>query len=96
MKSPGGLCGRHSLYSMDTTLIFQPTESALAFNLKDYFLKATEFSLVAINDVHLPVFALGIATVHAEEVSGEKGSLFTACTSSDFHDNIFILVNIFG
>ena len=42
----------------------------------------------------MPTFGFAILGIHAEQVACKQSRLITACTTSDFHDNIFAILRV--
>ena len=96
VDAPRRFGGRHALDAMHARLVFQPGVGALAFDLEDDLLVTADADGALGKDLALPILAVGVARVHAEQVGGEERGLVPARARADFHEDVFIVARVFG
>ena len=96
VDAPRRFGGRHALDAMHARLVFQFRVSAFAFDLEDDFLVAADADGALGQDLALPILAVGVARVHAEQVGGEERGLVPARARADFHEDVFIVARVLG
>ena len=87
---------RYTLYTMHTAFIFHLGVSALTGDHKLYFLHTTDTDIIHIHGFHLPAVPLCIMYIHTINLCRKKCRFITACSGTDLHDNVFIIVRILG
>ena len=96
MDTTAGLGFRHTLYTMHTAFIFHFGVSALTDDHKLYFLHAADTDLVHVQGFHLPALTLRIMNIKAIHFRRKEGCLVPACTCTDFHDYILVIIRVLG
>ena len=96
MDAARRLCQGDALYAVHAAFVLESTVSASPLHLEDYLLDAADAALVHAYNVGLPVFRLGVPTVHAEEVGGEKPGLLASSAGPYLHDYVFLIAGISG
>ena len=86
---------RHTLHAVPARLEFEPRIDALADDAGDDFLVTTEVRFVGRDDFDLPALALGVARIHAEEITGKQRRLVAAGAGPDFEHDVLVVVGIF-
>src|SRR5215510_6151181 len=81
----------HPLYAMHPSFELEPTVRSLAFDHADDFFEPAQSSRTGAHDFDAPAMILGIARVHAKEVSDEQACLFTSGPCPDFQENVFFI-----
>lgn len=88
-------CG-HALDAVDSTFVAEPPEAALARNAEGDLFEAAEIGGAAIEGFHLKAIGLGVAGIHACEVSGEESGFGAASAGADFHNGIAVIPGLRG
>jgi len=96
MHPAGGLGDGHTLYPVHSPLVFQSTERPPASYFKDDFLEAADTTLIHADNIYVPAFSLGVATVHPEQVSGKERGFITTRPGADFDDDVFLIIGVPG
>ncbi len=90
-----GFCFRHTLHTVNTTLIFQTGIGSLPGDHKVDFLHASDADFIGAHQFHLPAALLGIFYVKTIHLSGKQRRLISARTRTDFHNNVLIIIWVF-
>ncbi len=85
-----------SLHTVNTAFKLEFGIGAVADDHKRYFLKSSQFGFVEINKFHFPAHRFGIHGIHTIQNRRKQSSFFPAGTAADFHDDVFIIIRIFG
>ena len=96
MNAPAGFGCRHALYAMGAAFVFELAVSTKARDHKGNFLITAKLCSIRVNDFHFPALLFHIAAIHTKEVTGKERCFFTADTATDFHDDVFIVIGVFG
>src|SRR5437868_9670575 len=86
----------HPLHAVHAILELQPRVCAVAANLEDHFFEAAPLGHVLREQVDLPPPRLGVAAVHAEEVSGKQARLVPTGPLPNFDDDVLVVGGILG
>ena len=85
---------------MDTRLVLHflidRGRAPASVDFKDGLLEASYFSLVRVHHLEVPTLLLSIVRIHAEEFCREEGGLITTSTTSDFDDDVLVIMFVFG
>ncbi len=87
---------RHALDAMHTAFKFQLGENPLAANGSNNLLIAAHLALGLANHFHFPAFNIGMARIHAEQISGKQRRLVAARASAHFKNHIQLIGAVFG
>ena len=96
MDPAAGLGFRHTLYPVHAALIFQHRVRALAVDHEVHRLHAANAGLIHFHGFHLPAAAFRIVHIHPVKLCRKQGSLVSACTRTDLHDNVLVIVGVLG
>ena len=96
VDAPLGFGGRHALHAVHAALVLEPRVGALARDLKDHLFEPAHAGVVEAEHVGLPLFAFGIAGVHAIQVGGKDAGLVAAGPGPDLDDDVLLVVGILG
>src|SRR5262249_29095879 len=86
----------YSLDSMNSRFMLQPGEHPVALNQQYCFLDASDARLGYVESLNLPGLSLRVSHIHSHYLVRKKGRFVAAGTGSDFKDNIFLVVRVFG
>ena len=81
---------------MHTAFKLQLSVCALACYHKHGFLDTAKFGHIKVDFFNLPSVGIGIVMIHFHQFGAEKTCLFTTCATTDFNDNVVVLVGVFG
>ena len=96
VNAPLGFCLRHALHPVRPGLELQAFEYVLAGDARDNFLVAAMFRGALGEFREAPAALLGIAAVHAEQVTREQRSFIAAGPRANFEEHIEGIVRILG
>jgi hypothetical protein len=96
MNAAGSLGFGHPLDAMHAPLELEPTVCSLAFDQTDDFFEATQASRARTHNFHTPAVVLGVAGVHAKQISREQTRLVTTRPRTDLQQDVFLIQRIFG
>src|SRR2546428_13346053 len=94
MDTPGSLGLRHTLDTVDPPLEFEPAVRSLSLDHADDFFEPTQSSRTRTHNFHTPAMVLGVARVHAKQVSREQTCLFAPGPCTDLQDDVFLIQRI--
>ena len=96
MDAPLRLGFRNALHAVRAGFELEFGIDAAADDSRDHFLVAADVRSARRDDLDLPALALGVARVHAKEVTGEQRRLVAAGTSADFQKDIALVAGVLG
>ena len=96
MHATLGFSFRNTLYAMHATFKFHTAKYAVTIYLEHNFFKTAQFSGVRVKNFYTPATSFCITQVHSKEYACEKCSFVATCTTTNFHDNVFIIVGVRG
>ena len=79
---------------MDAALELEFAVGSMAIKAEDGFLDAANSGFIKSQDLYLPAETLGKTGVHPEQISGEKRGLVSPCPTSNFQNDVFLVVGI--
>ena len=81
---------------MHAGLIFHDPIDTLVVGgkLEDYLLVASGGARSLVVHLKLPSALLGVFRIHAEKITGEYGSLVTACAATDLDDGVLAVIRV--
>src|SRR5690348_9785600 len=85
---------RHALHAMPAGLELEARVGALPDDARDHLLVAAELGRALRDDLDLPAAALGVAGIHAEEISGEEPRLVAAGAGADLEERVALVVRV--
>src|ERR1700709_2506983 len=94
MNAPLSLGRRHALHAMRARLEFEQRECAASNDAADDFLVTAMFAGTFAQDLDSPALGLGIARVHAKQVTREDGGLIAARAGTYLEKDIAVIVRI--
>ena len=87
---------RYALDAVDAGFKLEPAEDALSLYEADDLLQSPQSCEMAAQNLHLPLFRLGVLSVHTEKIGGKQGGFFSAGPGTDLQENVFLVVGVFG
>ena len=96
MDPPSGLRLRHPLNPVDAGLILHDGVSTLAGNHEGAALHASDSDFVRLHHFHFPAPGLGVMGIHPVDLRRKKGRFISSCPRSNLHDDVFLIVGVFG
>ena len=96
MDTSAAFCFRHTLYPVYAAFVFKLGISSLsAYHEADIF-HAADADFFHVHGFHFPALTFCIAHIHTVHFRCKKRCFVSACACTDFHDNVFIIVRVFG
>ena len=95
LDTTGGLCLRHPLYPMSTSLKLQTGESSGTLHGGHGFLYAAQLRFVDGYHIQREALPLGVHGVHPQQVSGKQRAFLAADAGPDLQHDVFLIVGVF-
>ena len=96
MDSTTAFCGRDTLYTVYAAFVFQTGICPLSCDHKGNFLITAQIAFAGVHDFDFPFPPFCVTGIHAEQVCRKECRFVTACTAADFHNNVFLVIRVFG
>ena len=96
MDAAGRLGIRHPLHPVHAAFELQTGIGSRAGNAKNHFLETAKVRGIGIHHFDPPALRLGVARIHPEQVPGEQRRFLAAGAATDFHDDVLVVVRVFG
>ena len=94
MNPAGGLSYRHPLDPVRAVFKLQLGVDIIPGNHQGDFLKAADFGLVFIDHFDFPALLFRVVKVHIIEVGRKEAGFVPTGSSTDFHDDVLIIIRI--
>ena len=79
---------RHALHAVHAAFKFQPGKHALAANGGNNLFIATDLALGLADNFRFPAENIGIARIHAKQITGEKRRFIAARAGAHFDNHV--------
>ena len=96
MDTSSRLCFGHTLHTVYAALILQSGVSACSVDHESHFLESADPVLIQTEHLGLPATPLRVLHIHPVYLRREKSRFVSAGSGADLHDNILVIVGVFG
>src|SRR5207302_10824656 len=82
----------NALYAMHAGFVLQSGINFVAFDQRNGLLDAADSRFGGVENFHLPALTLGVARVHAQNISSEQRCFITAGAGANFQSHVLFIV----